>query len=238
MIGWRIIKTGIAVALCIWIAQLLKFEYPFYSAIAAVIAMQATIEGSLKTGVHRMKGTIVGAVTGYAFALVAVRSPWWTGLGLIVTMTILKFMKWYEAMSIASVVFIAISVNLTGKPLDYAVNRIIDTALGIIVAYLVNRWVFPPRYHKETEKSFQDARHHVIRLYQIAFRTLFDVQVKVEGEEVTKLKENLEEAQTFVLSIISLISRTTGRTCLTSVSRIDIFDLDSFHNCLVLNKLS
>jgi len=142
MIGWRIIKTGIAVALCIWIAQLLKFEYPFYSAIAAVIAMQATIEGSLKTGLHRMKGTIVGAVTGYAFALVLVKSPWWTGLGLIVTMTILKLMKWQEAMSIASVVFIAISVNLTGQPLDYAVNRIIDTALGIIIAYFVNRWVF------------------------------------------------------------------------------------------------
>jgi|GEM_PF-932570 len=198
MIGWRIIKTGIAVALCIGIAQLLKFKYPFYSAIAAVIAMQATIEGSLKTGVNRMKGTIVGAVTGYVFALVAVRSPWWTGLGLIVNMTILKFMKWYEAMSIASIVFIAISVNLTGQPLDYAFNRILDTGLGIIIAYLVNRWVFPPRYHKETEKSFQDARHHVIRLYQVAFRSLLDVQVKVEVEEVNKLKENLEEAQAFV----------------------------------------
>ncbi|MDR3585236.1 MAG: aromatic acid exporter family protein [Desulfosporosinus sp.] len=198
MIGWRIIKTGIAVALCIWIAQLLKFEYPFYSAIAAVIAMQATIEGSLTAGVHRMKGTIVGAVTGYVFALVAVRNAWWTGLGLIVTMTILKFMKWYEAMGIASVVFIAICVNLTGKPLDYAVNRIIDTALGIIIAYLVNRWVFPPRYHKETEKSFQDARHRVIRLYQTAFRALLDSQVKVEAEEVNKLKESSEEAHAFV----------------------------------------
>ncbi|HZK84018.1 MAG TPA: aromatic acid exporter family protein [Desulfosporosinus sp.] len=198
MIGWRIIKTGIAVSLCIWIAQLLKFEYPFYSAIAAVIAMQATIEGSLKTGLHRMKGTMVGAVTGYVFALVVVNNPWWTGLGLIVTMTILKIMKWQEAMSIASVVFIAISVQLTGKPLDYAVNRILDTALGIIIAYLVNRWVFPPRYHKETEKSFQDARHHVIRLYKTAFRALLDVQVKVELEEIKKLKVHLEEAQAFV----------------------------------------
>ncbi|MDR3601551.1 MAG: aromatic acid exporter family protein [Desulfosporosinus sp.] len=198
MIGWRIIKTGIAVTLCVWIAQLLKFEYPFYSAIAAVIAMQATIEGSLKAGVHRMKGTIVGAVTGYAFALVMVKNPWWTGLGLIVTMIILKFMKWPEAMSIASIVFIAISVNLTGKPIDYAFNRIVDTALGIIVAYLVNRWLFPPRYHKETAKSFQDARHHVIHLYQTAFRALLDVQVKVEAGEVKKLQETMEEVHAFV----------------------------------------
>lgn len=198
MIGWRIIKTGIAVAICISIAQLLKFEYPFYSAIAAVIAMQATIEGSMKTGLNRMKGTIVGAVTGYVFALVAVNSPWWTGLGLIVTMTIVKLMKWQEAMSIASIVFISISVQLTGKPLDYAINRIIDTALGIIIAYLVNRLVFPPRYHKETEKSFQDARHHVIRLYKTAFRALLDVQINVEEGALDKLIEDLEEAQAFV----------------------------------------
>jgi len=70
--------------------------------------------------------------------------------------------------------------------------------LGIIIAYLVNCWVFPPRYHKETEKSFQDARHHVIRLYQAAFRALLDVQVKVEVEEINKLKDHLEVAQAFV----------------------------------------
>lgn len=198
MIGWRIIKTGIAVALCIWVAQTLKFEYPFYSAIAAVIAMQATIEDSLKAGIHRMQGTIVGALTGFLFALVMVHNPWWTGLGLIVTLSILKYMKWHEAMNIAGIVFIAISVNLTGKPLDYAVNRIVDTTLGIVVAYLVNRLVVPPRYHKETEKSFQKARHQVITLYQTAFRALLDENVKVDQEALDMLKRNLEEAQTFV----------------------------------------
>jgi len=57
---------------------------------------------------------------------------------------------------------------------------------------------FPPRYHKETEKSFQDARHHVIRLYQKAFRSLLDEQTKVEVEDVNKLIGDLEEAQAFV----------------------------------------
>lgn len=70
--GWRIIKTGIAVGICVFIAHLLHLEYPFYSAIAAVIAMQATMADSFRQGENRLKGTLVGAVFGYLFASVAI----------------------------------------------------------------------------------------------------------------------------------------------------------------------
>ena len=192
MIGWRIIKTGIAVALCIWITQLLKFKHPFYSAIAAVLAMQATIEGSLITGVHRMQGTIVGALTGCVFALIAVRSPWWTGLGLIVTMTVLKYLEWHKEMTIASIVFIAISVNLTGKPLDYAFNRIIDTALGITVAYLVNRWVVPPRLGKNIPRNEGNLDKNEDFLAENAGE-LTPHQIKDVKAHLTSKKKHLEE---------------------------------------------
>lgn len=211
MIGWRIIKTGIAVGICIRIAQLLKFEYPFYSAIAAVIAMQATIEDSLKAGFHRMQGTIVGAFVGFLFALVAVNNPLWTGLGLIVTLSVLKWMQWQEAMNIASIVFIAVSINLTGKPLDYAFNRIIDTAVGIIVAYFVNRFVVPPRYDNETEKSFQRARHQVISLYQTAFRALLDPKVQFQMASLDQLKNSLTEARAFVSLVQKDSTSTRGK---------------------------
>lgn len=191
MIGWRIIKTGIAVALCIWIAELLKFKHPFYSAIAAVLAMQATIEGSFQTGVHRMQGTIVGALTGCIFALVAVRSPWWTGLGLIVTMTVLKYLKWHKAMTIASIVFIAISVNLTGKPLDYAVNRIIDTALGIIIAYLVNRWIVPPRLGENMSRNEEFLVENA--------EELTPHQIKDVKAHLATKKEHLEEPNSTII---------------------------------------
>lgn len=196
--GWRIIKTGLAVALCLWIAQLLKFEYPFYSAIAAVIAMQATIADTFKQGLHRMQGTLVGALTGYVFALVMVKNPWWTGLGLILTLMILKWMRWTEAMNIAGIVFIAITINLTGRPLNYAFNRIIDTLVGLTVAFLVNSLVFPPRYQKELEDSFQKARHKVIELYRVSFLSLLNPKAKVADKGLNELLESIQEVNILV----------------------------------------
>ena len=143
--GWRITKTAIAVGVSVWIAQLLHLEYPFFSGFAAVFAMQTTIEGSLKEGLHRMQGTIVGAVLGYLFSLVAVGNPLWTAFGLVITLTILKTLKWPESMVMASMVFIIILIDPKGDRLLYAFNRTIDTGLGIVVAYLVNRFIRPPQ---------------------------------------------------------------------------------------------
>lgn len=196
--GLRIIKTGLAVSLCVLVAKLLHLEYPFYSAIAAVIAMQATIADSLKQGLHRMQGTIVGAIIGFLFALIMVGNPWWTGLGLIITLAILKLMHWNEAMNIASIVFIAIMVNITGRPMNYAINRIIDTAIGITIAFLVNRFVFPPRYKKEVEESFQDARFKVIDLYKRACRSLVNAQTIILSDEISNLKDSLVKARFYV----------------------------------------
>lgn len=196
--GWRIVKTGVAVCLCIFIAQLLRLEYPFYSAIATVIALQATMADSFKQGINRLKGTLVGAVFGYLFALVAVNNPIWTGLGIIVTFTVLNYMRWKEAMQIASVVFIAITLNLMGEPMNYAINRFIDTALGITIAFLVNWLIFPPKYKEKVENAFDEARDQVIKAYRLAFRVLLNPEKSVDKEAVENLKETIKQAKKLV----------------------------------------
>lgn len=196
--GWRIIKTGIAVCLCVFIAHLLHLEYPFYSAIAAVIALQATIADSFKQGVNRLKGTLVGAVFGYLFALVAINNPLWIGLGVVVTFVVLNYMRWTEAMNIASIVFIAITLNIEGDPLNYAFNRLEDTALGILVAFLVNWLVFPPKYKDEVENAFDESRDQVIKIYRLAFRALLDSEKTVDKEAIKNLKETIKHAKKLV----------------------------------------
>ncbi|MDP4126258.1 MAG: aromatic acid exporter family protein [Bacillota bacterium] len=196
--GWRIIKTGIAVTLCVFIAHLLHLEYPFYSAIASVIALQATMADSYTQGINRLKGTLVGAITGYLFALVSVNNPIWIGFGVVVTFVILKFMRWHEAMNTSSVMFIAITLNLEGNPLNYAVNRLVDTALGIIIAFLVNWLVAPPKYRDEVEDTFDEARDQVIKLYRQAFRTVLEPGKSVDKEAIQDFEDVIKRAKKLV----------------------------------------
>jgi len=69
-IGMRNVKTAIAVFLCVFISRFFKMEYPFYSGIATVIAMQSSVVESFTAGKIRMFGTLVGALIGLIFSLI------------------------------------------------------------------------------------------------------------------------------------------------------------------------
>ncbi|HCW03592.1 MAG TPA: hypothetical protein DGK91_03030 [Clostridium sp.] len=148
-IGMRNIKTGLAVLICVLISRLLKLEYPFYSAIAAVIAMQTSVEASFKAGKNRMLGTFVGAVIGYVFALIYPGNIILITLGVMAIIHICNLLNWKSAVSIACVVFLSIMLNDSGRDhLYYSVNRLLDTLVGIIVALIINRFIAPPKLEK------------------------------------------------------------------------------------------
>lgn len=56
-IGSRNIKTGLSVLIC-----LIFWPNSLFAAIAAVICVQSTIENSLKIGLNRLIGTLLGGV--------------------------------------------------------------------------------------------------------------------------------------------------------------------------------
>lgn len=152
IIGMRNIKTGLAVFICVIISRLLKLEYPFYSVIAAIIAMQSSVEASFKTGKNRMLGTFVGAVIGHVFALIYHGNIILITLGVMATIHICNLLNWKNAISIACVVFVSIMLSDKSRdPLFYSINRLLDTFIGIIVALLINRFIFPPRPNEEQD---------------------------------------------------------------------------------------
>ncbi|QUH27924.1 FUSC family protein [Vallitalea guaymasensis] len=141
-IGSRNIKTAISVFICICIFQLLNRPYPFYACIAAVICMKNSIQNSFVVGKNRMIGTTIGGVIGLILALVFGNYSIVVGLGIVLVIYLCNLCKQSDSIVIACIVFIAIMTNLKGTPSHiYAVNRVIDTFIGIIVSIIVN--VFP-----------------------------------------------------------------------------------------------
>ena len=62
-IGMRIVKSALAVFVCLLIDRL-RGGMPFYAAIAAILCMQPDVANSLKTAANRVIGTLVGGLAG------------------------------------------------------------------------------------------------------------------------------------------------------------------------------
>lgn len=149
-IGMRNVKTAIAVCVSILISRALRMEYPFYAAIASVIAMQSSVEGSFKAGKNRMLGTFMGALVGFVCASIKPGNIFLIGIGIICVIYLCNLFNWEKSSSIGCIVFCVIMINLKGNsPLFYSINRLLDTFLGIAVSVAVNYFIIPPKKKKE-----------------------------------------------------------------------------------------
>lgn len=156
-LGFRIIKTGMAVTICVAISYILQLEYPFYAVIATVIAMGKSIDISFKAGKNRMIGTFIGAAIGIIFAMIDPGNIGLCGIGVIITLYCCHVLKLYSSATIACIVFSAIMLNLRGAlPIVYGTNRILDTFIGIVVALLVNITVMPPNYVSDIKRAYAE----------------------------------------------------------------------------------
>ncbi len=192
IVGLRNIKTAIAVFLCVIISWALKFEYPFYAAIAAIISMQSSVVESFTVGRNRILGTIVGAFIGFLCALIQPGNAFLCAVGLIVVVYICDSFNWNKSVTIACIVFMAIMLNLNGRsPMVYSINRIIDTLLGIMVAIFVNYFIFPPKIMEDIERKNNLLKNSIktsIKEYLINNTAINLIEI---NKKILKLEEKL-----------------------------------------------
>jgi Cof subfamily protein (haloacid dehalogenase superfamily) len=153
-IGMRIIKSSVAVFLCFAIYLLRGDGIPFYSAIAAVLCMQPYVSNSRKVAFNRTIGTFIGGIFGMVVMLIEKQFiPLETPIlkYLLISIVIIPviystvLVKKPTAAYIGCVVFMSITVShgLDANPYLFALNRIIDTLIGIFVSLGVNAFHLP-----------------------------------------------------------------------------------------------
>lgn len=142
------IKTGISVFISIFLARVLKLEFPFFVALAVIMPIEESLPSSIKSGKNRMIGTVIGALAGVLFVLIRPGNPFLCGIGIIIIIYICNQFKLGSAAPIGGIVFISIMVNLRGKePFNYAINRVIDTLVGVCIVIVVN-YLIPSNKNK------------------------------------------------------------------------------------------
>lgn len=155
-IGLRTIKTAIAVTLCVIIANLFDFEYPFFMGMTAIISMDKTITNSLKMGRNRIFGTFLGACIGIALSYIDRGNAFLCGLGIIILIQLCNFFKLQGAITIGGIVMIAIMVHTDKTPLYYGYYRTLHTLIGASISFIVNMTILPYSTIDRLEKRFDD----------------------------------------------------------------------------------
>lgn len=157
-IGSRNLKTALAVFICL---LLFKFRdtNPLYACIAAIICMKDTVESSFSMGKNRLIGTLLGGCLGVIFIFILDNIPYISNtnpllisIGIIIAIYICNIFKKAGSVTICCIVFISIMINYDAPTSYlYAVSRSFDTAIGIIVAIFVNKYIHPPKSSTEDE---------------------------------------------------------------------------------------
>lgn len=182
----RTIKTAIAVMISIVVSMRLNVNYPLFVTIGAIVSMQSSLNESFQSGLNRILGTIVGAVIGIIFFNISPNNIFLTGLGIILLITISNKMNWSKSLVISLIVFSSIMMSYGQNVVLNSALRVIDTTLGIIIAFVINTVISPPKHEEKIYTNaveLIDSAYLEFKSYLLSDKELNvkDIQEKLEA---------------------------------------------------------
>ena len=147
--GMRVIKTALAVFLCLIISDFTNSQQFTYAAIVAIVCMQKDWGNSINESMKRIVATLFGVAFGY-FTVI---SAGWMGIlnagviryaysafMMVLLINTLLIIEKHNVTAVASIVFISVaSINDPHiNPGHFALVRMVDTFVGIGVSLIVN----------------------------------------------------------------------------------------------------
>lgn len=143
------LSAGIAVA----ISQFLGLQFPIYALIAAVIVSDLSPSKTRQLGGMRLLGTLLGAVIGAAVSYFLPQGTWVLGFGVLAAMFLSRLLRLEGAAKVTGYVCGIVVLTHSDNPWPCALDRVVETILGIVVALLLS---YVPTLVHIDESSKQD----------------------------------------------------------------------------------
>lgn len=201
-IGMRIIKSALAVTLCMLVNLIRGGDgMVFYSQLAALWCIQMYRNNTLSNAVQRTIGTVVGAVYGLIYLLIypcVVRQVGYhigiesicifISILLVIYTTVLIHKN--QASYFSCVVFLSIVINHLGdvNPYSFVWNRFLDTMIGIGIGIFINN--IRICFHPDRETLFVSGVDDI----------LVDENNRVSSFSKVELNRMIEDGMRFTIS--------------------------------------
>ena len=149
-VGWRTIKTAVT-AMLVAIVYCLLGRNPAFACIGVIFGLGADMQDSIQNGGNRLFGTLIGGLLSIVVFWVYLRFyphgghsmllAFLLGAAIVVLILLCQYF-WPGGVQPGGVV---LCIVLFSTPVEtyvsYSLNRIFDTAVGVIVALLVNYYL-------------------------------------------------------------------------------------------------
>lgn len=175
-IGARIIKTGIAVSITMFICQLFRLEPAVFGAVSAVINMQPSIFLTVKTAKDHFLVHALGVSTATVLGYLLGGNP--LSMGLITIVVIALYKKTGLRTSVSSGVVAAVFI-LTSSQEQFLPHALMRTGVifaGLATAMVVNVLLWPPKYGEQFRLTLGEANEQAVRYFSQALHDYVHLQ--------------------------------------------------------------
>jgi len=204
-IGARVIKTGIAVAITMFLCKYLGLEPALFGAVSAVINMQPTIFLTLRAARDQILIHILGIAAGFFFGYFIGVNP--LSAGLIVILLIPTYIKLKMHSGITMGIVAALFV-LSSSTNEFEIHALVRTGvilIGLGSAMLVNVLLWPPKYNKLLKEKLRESNDASVLYFCRAVQDYVGLDAREFGIDMEQRKRvyKLNKEARMLLDLLS-----------------------------------
>lgn len=148
------LRNTVAALLALALALAVGLPLPLWAVLTAIILTQASLGRSLRASIDYMIGTLGGAIYGGAIAVLIPHSSEIALLAVLALavaplMLLAAINPRMNTAPITAVIVLLLPAITHGNPLDSAINRVVEVALGAFTGLAVSLLVFPSTAHRQ-----------------------------------------------------------------------------------------
>ncbi|UUX34145.1 FUSC family protein [Fundicoccus culcitae] len=174
-IGPRIIKTGLAVSISILLATyLLPNSTGGLAGIAATLSTMPSVRKSYETLISRTTSFAIGGIISiimiYIFDYTPIPPYISVGIATVLTIAVLTAINLNDMIGLAVVTVIVIMLSDDPNYVGVAINRVLETLIGVVVSFIINWLVYPPRYDSNFYQTLEYLTSETLVLIRATLR--------------------------------------------------------------------
>ena len=194
-LGLRTVKTAVAVVISLALAELFGRSDGklIFAVLGVMAAVQPTFKESWESCLTQVLGVILGAITGLLLHLIPISPAITSGAGVLLVIVTYNSLGIRFSPGLACIIVVTICTDAGVHPTDYALDRIWDTAIGLLVGMVINTLVFP----YDNSRRIRSAVHSLEKEVMLFLGDMFDGDNKfptadASAERIQQIARELE----------------------------------------------